>query len=301
LDPFSGLKPIFKKSLAYGPAPFGYGPGQVPCGQCIGCRLERSRDWACRCVNEASLYSENCMITLTYAPEYLPSNGTLVKDHIQLFKKRLRKKYSGTDLCTNSRGEQGYFIRTFECGEYGEQFERPHYHGLLFNFDFPDKKLYKSSNGFRLYNSPSLAELWPFGHSVINDVTFASAAYVARYITKKVNGPSAESHYDGRLPEFLTMSQGIGRGWIEKYLMDTYKDDTVLVNNHPSRPPRYYDKFLQLTDEELYDRIKIERIRNANDIPAIERTQARLFAKEQVAIAKFRSCIRSYESDFNSV
>ena len=43
---------------------------QVPCGQCIGCRLERSRQWAIRCVHEASLHPINCFITLTYSPEY---------------------------------------------------------------------------------------------------------------------------------------------------------------------------------------------------------------------------------------
>ena len=49
----------------------------LPCGQCIGCRLERSRQWAMRCMHEASLYKNNCFITLTYAPEKLPPSGSL--------------------------------------------------------------------------------------------------------------------------------------------------------------------------------------------------------------------------------
>ena len=66
-------------------------PVQLPCGQCIGCRLERSRVWAVRCVHEASLHSDNCFITLTYDNSHLPSDGSLHKDHFQKFMKRLRK------------------------------------------------------------------------------------------------------------------------------------------------------------------------------------------------------------------
>lgn len=69
-------------------------PINLPCGQCIGCRIDRSRAWAMRCVHQASMYPDNCFVTLTYAPEYLPYNGSLVHRDFQLFMKRLRKKYS---------------------------------------------------------------------------------------------------------------------------------------------------------------------------------------------------------------
>jgi len=67
-------------------------PLELPCGQCIGCRLERSREWAIRMVHEASMHEDNCFITLTYAPEYLPPDGSLVKSDFQKFMKRLRKQ-----------------------------------------------------------------------------------------------------------------------------------------------------------------------------------------------------------------
>ena len=51
----------------------------LPCGNCIGCRLERSRQWAVRCMHEASLYEDNCFLTLTYSPEFLPSDGSFEK------------------------------------------------------------------------------------------------------------------------------------------------------------------------------------------------------------------------------
>ena len=99
-------------------------PVDVPCGQCIGCRLERSRQWAVRCMHEASLYENNCFITLTYNEDHIPSDGSLKKDHFQKFMKRLRKKF-------------GAGIRFFHCGEYGAELSRPHYHAILFNFDPP--------------------------------------------------------------------------------------------------------------------------------------------------------------------
>ena len=156
---------------------------QVPCGRCVGCRLERSRQWAIRCVHEASLHKRNCFVTLTYNDVNLPEDRGLHYKHFQDFMKRLRKKY-------------GEGIRFYMCGEYGEQLGRPHFHACLFNHDFDDKKLWKTTDSnSKLYRSKELEELWPFGYSSVGDVNFESAAYVARYIMKKVNGEAAELHY----------------------------------------------------------------------------------------------------------
>ena len=147
---------------------------KLSCGQCIGCRLERSRQWALRCSHEASMYDENCFITLTYREDALPPLGSLDKRHFQLFMKRLRKRYPKKT------------IRYFQCGEYGEKLSRPHYHACLFNHDFDDKKLFKVEGENRLYVSEKLTQLWPYGYSTVGAVTFESAAYVARYVTKKM-------------------------------------------------------------------------------------------------------------------
>ena len=48
-------------------------PVTVPCGQCIGCRLERSKMWAVRCMHESQLHDKNCFLTLTYNDENLPT------------------------------------------------------------------------------------------------------------------------------------------------------------------------------------------------------------------------------------
>ena len=42
------------------------GEFQIPCGQCIGCRLDRSLDSAVRAHHESLLYDRNYFLTLTY-------------------------------------------------------------------------------------------------------------------------------------------------------------------------------------------------------------------------------------------
>lgn len=118
-------------------------PVTLPCGQCIGCRLEHSRQWAIRCLHEASLHEHNCFLTLTFDDEHLPKSESLDVRDLQLFMKRLRKEY-------------GKGIRFYACGEYGEKYYRPHYHLCLFNHDFHDKYLWKMSNDKPLYRSKSL-------------------------------------------------------------------------------------------------------------------------------------------------
>lgn len=225
----------------------------VPCGQCIGCRLERSRQWAIRCVHEASLHQDNCFVTLTYAPEYLPADGSLNKRDFVLFMKRLRKRF-------------GEGIRFFQCGEYGEKFARPHHHVCLFNFDFPDKQFLSHNLGNPIYVSKALSELWPFGFSSIGSLTFESAAYVARYIMKKINGEMASKHYDGRQPEYITMSRcpGIGAGWLDLYSSDCYPKDFITVKGGiKCRPPRYYDRLYRENHGPEFIEIKRRRRQNA--------------------------------------
>lgn len=66
---------------------------KLPCGQCIGCRLERSRQWAIRCLDEAQMHKENCFITLTCSPESVKKFGrSLNVEMFQKFMKRVRKE-----------------------------------------------------------------------------------------------------------------------------------------------------------------------------------------------------------------
>ena len=266
----------------------------LPCGQCVGCRLERSRQWAIRCVHEASLHKQNCFITLTYAPEHLPQDNSLHYKDFQLFMKRLRKRFSDQR------------IRFYMCGEYGENFGRPHFHACLFGFDFSDKRLFfTSKHGDKVFRSDVLEELWPFGLCSIGEVTFKSAAYVARYIMKKVTGKAAFAHYheidqDGvsretmRTPEFTKMSlkPGIGSDWLAKFKSDVYPHDYVIVNGKKVKPPRYYDKKYAISDPYDYDELEFHRFSRARE-KLYDNTPERLAVRKEVLEAKLSKLKRN--------
>ena len=255
-------------------------PLKLPCGRCIGCRLERSKMWAVRCIHEASLYDKNCFITLTYSDDYLPADGSVDVTHFQKFMKRLRFRF-------------GSGVRFFHCGEYGERTHRPHYHALLFNCDFEDKQLHTVRNGNPVYTSDILRELWPMGLSEIGDVTFESAAYVARYIMKKVTGDGADEHYliadpdTGELfrrkPEYITMSRrpGIGYGWLEKYQSDVYPHDRVVVRGRPMKVPKFYDRKFETIDPVSLNLIKVAREKKSK-LYLDDMTPERLQVKHEV-------------------
>lgn len=288
----------------------------IPCGQCIGCRLERSRQWAIRCVHEAALYNHNCFITLTYDNANLPGNLSLNKKHFQDFMKRFRKRFRGFDPVEKADGSCHFPIRYFYCGEYGEPtidnnwIGRPHYHACIFNFDFPDRELWKTKNGVNYYISDSLSELWPYGWSTVGDVTFESAAYVARYIMKKVTGDRAEDHYiqfsrttgeiysDEILPEYTDMSRrpGIAKGWFEQYHSDVYPKDFVVLRGQKMRPPKYYDRQYEIIEPFLMDEIKDERSLNAVQF-LDNNTPDRLLVREKVQNARLSKLVRHDKGD----
>lgn len=284
-------------------------PVTVPCGQCVGCRLERSRQWAIRCVHEASLYSDNCFITLTFDNEHLPSDGSLAVEYWQKFMKRLRKHHQGLSAVENDDGEITYPIRFYHCGEYGEKYGRPHYHAILFNFDFPDKKLHKVNNGHRIYTSEILEKLWPYGYASVGSVTFESAAYVARYIMKKVTGDAAEDHYQrvdptsGEIsqlkPEYTTMSRnpGLGKGWYDKYKhTDCYDNDfVIMLKRGKMKPPKFYDSLFEIEYPDDYAKIKSCRKHNATK-HTDNNSQDRLIVREKVQKAKLNKLVRNLDS-----
>lgn len=267
----------------------------VPCGQCIGCRLEKSRQWAMRCTHEAALYPENSFITLTYDDDHLPDDLSVDVRHFQLFMKRLRKRH-------------GSGIRFFHCGEYGEQLGRPHYHACLFNFDFQDKALFSVRDENRYFISDDLMGLWPYGFSIIGDLTFESAAYTARYITKKVTGTRAADYYSfvdpstgevfERRPEYCTMSRrpGIGRAWYDQFKSDVYPDDFVIMRGKKMKAPRFYDAILEQEDAPEFRRMKRARIQ-AGKAQADNNTPDRLKTREKVQMAKFALLKRSMEQN----
>lgn len=271
----------------------------LPCGQCTGCRLERSRQWAVRIMHESQLHTQNCFITLTFTEEALQAREnpkSLDKREFQLFMKRLRKHFKDSKL------------RYYMCGEYGETLKRPHYHAIIFNLDFSDKQLFKIQDGKRYYTSQILSKLWPYGFNVITDVNFDTAAYVARYIMKKHLGKNAWKNYyeysdengeliGHRIPEYTTMSRrsGIGKDWLDKYLRDVYPHDRVFVKGKGYfKPPKYYDTLYEVIDPVDHSRIKEQRITTALS-KAADNTIDRLIAKAKVKLSQIKNLKRTLE------
>ncbi|AXH77424.1 MAG: replication initiator protein [Microviridae sp.] len=226
-------------------------------------------------MHEAKLHEDNCFITLTYDDDHLAllpgaddNQPSLYPRHFVLFMKRLRKEY-------------GEGLRFFQCGEYGDNTFRPHHHALLFNLRFPDQRLWNSQSSSRTYTSESLNKLWGHGFCTIGEVNFASASYVARYSMKKVFGPEAESWYQGRVPEYLTMSRrpGIGAGFFDKYQSEIYARDSCLINGREVKPPKFYDNKLERLDQDLFltikDSRKLAATSNANNKPERLRVRER--------------------------
>jgi len=273
----------FQRREATGP------PFDLPCGQCIGCRIERSRQWATRCVHEAQSHEVNCFVTLTYDRENLPGDLGLDVRHWQLFAKRLRKKCGP--------------FRFFHCGEYGDENLRPHYHALLFGLDFgADRVLWKEDSEKRkTYLSPLLSERWSYGFTTVADLTWQSAAYVARYVVKKATGPLASEVYSRLNPEtgevwevkppYTTMSRrpGIGSDWFSKYKGDVFPGDFVVHDGRKFRPPSFYDKRLPEAELEV---VKQTRKRRAAAHVA-EQVPDRLRVRERIMEAKAERLCRS--------
>jgi len=247
-------------------------PMRVACGQCIGCRLSYSQMWGIRGMHEASLYGENnSFITLTYSNNKIPWDHGISLSAMQLFNMRLRFKY-------------GEGIRIMYCGEYGDKSFRPHYHAILFNHSFADRRVVGHRGPHLYYESESLSDLWsdpkdgvPYGKAIIGNVSMESVAYVARYVTKKIKGKALKGvtrHdlvdqdsgeiFHTREHEFMKTSRGklggLGRPWLEKYWRDVYPDDFVVVNGKKSSVPRFYDQQLEKFNPELYQEIKSDRV-----------------------------------------
>jgi len=266
-------------------------PTPIPCGQCVGCRLERSRQWAVRLMKENKLHDRSSFLTLTYHDDHLPklSNGrpTLVLEDVQLFLKRLRKHFSPHPL------------RYFQCGEYGELTQRPHHHMILLGEDFCKTRepIEKSRTGFSQYKSSLLDSLWGKGRATISEVSFESAAYVARYCLKKITGKGSMFHYSGRKPEFVTMSRnpGIASGFFDDFHTDIYPHDEIVPGpgRPASLPPRYFDKLLEKMDPILFERVKSSRLENSLDFYTDPNsTDTRLETRERVKKALIKNCLK---------
>lgn len=243
----------------------------LPCGKCVGCRMDNARMWAIRCLHESQMHEDNAFVTLTFNDENLHD---IRKDDVQKFFKRLRKALKGKRL--------SYYA----VGEYGDLSHRPHYHALVFGW-YPHDAYYWSGNGpTALFRSPFLERVWPYGNSLIGNVSYESACYCTRYCAKALASGG-----------FALMSRrpALGRSWYDRYGSEVSVHDGCHVPNTDCfvRPPRYYDSLADPWDLDL----RKERRRVAATARHAGETTDRLLQREESLVLRLKQKPRYGEFD----
>ena len=214
----------------------------IPCGKCLACRQNYTEDWSVRCMLEASLYTSNYFVTLTYDDISLLKAG---RKDFQQFIDRLSYYCPG--------------VRYFACFEKGETTKRKHFHAILFNCPLNDLQFIGRRDGNPVYNSKLIQHCWKKGLIDIGDVTPASCQYVAGYVMKKLREHDDE--------EFIMMSlkPGIGAGYFMKHFASIYDTDGVYLNGRKRHVPRYFDKLLDRISPDMFREVKYKRISDIGD------------------------------------
>lgn len=226
-------------------------PLAIPCGNCIGCRTTKAREWSLRCHLEAQQHSSTVFATLTYRDDALPP--TLDKRHLQLWLKRLRKSLGAARA-----------IRFFAAGEYGETTSRPHYHSLIF--------------GGRLDDASLIEETWGLGHTRTEQCTPARIAYCAGYTAKKLDDirwqrsgeqvdPDTGEVYQWQ-PPFIQMSRRPGIGGRSRQHTESWREYAILNGAKLPVPKLLHDAWKATATPEQLEQLEFTKyLRRKNKEP----------------------------------
>lgn len=205
------------------------GVTEYGCGVCPECLRKKSNYWALKCSAQAKTMN-GMMITLTYDQyirdghgniigECLPEDMSVHKRDCQLFIKRLRKY-----IDTKGHGEK---IKYLISAEYGHRTHRPHYHAIIFGYQFSDIVPYKKSKrGNMIYRSHTLEKIWKNGICTVDSINISGA--VARYCTKYAMKDA------GADDTFMLFSRGIG----DDELLRTFNGKSYYVDGTEHAIPR---------------------------------------------------------------
>lgn len=288
----------------------------VPCGHCVGCSSDISRDWSYRMLMEKQVSKNAWFLTLTYDDEHLPEDHQLDKNHLDDFIKKLRNFYYELGLDN---------IRYYACGEYGSKSGRPHYHMIVYNLPltpleftafnlktpsccFKNKIVGTSLDKTPLYQFDFLNELWQNGFVVVGECTLASCSYVARYVNKKrLSGVKNKELKDkGITPEFNCMSRmpGIGVKYYENFYDNILSSNLCFyIGNNRCSVGRSFEKWLEKHHPDRLEEYKVLKIKKAlygmmyNQQLELEfgDINAGLERDEQLKISAFKSLKRNVE------
>lgn len=308
-DAIGGLEEDLKKSI-------GIETQKIPCGKCIGCRLDYSREWANRGFLEAKCWKDNYFVTLTYDDMNLPTQEWLDTDDEGNYTRSIRHPLIPEDFTKfmkKLRKELGNGIRFMGCGEYGTEGKRPHFHIILFNAKLPKESFYKPRiiNNEMYFQNTIIEKCWKKGLSNVSEASWNNIAYTARYITKKINGDMETEHYDeyGNVKEFFRTSRngGIGKFYYDAHKNEIYKNDEIIVKNRQGavsyKPPKYFDDMYEKEQPKKMKEIKRRRLRQAEKNQKAQDDHNSYTRLEQLNVDEYykaqqsKQLIRSYEKE----
>lgn len=262
----------------------GYLYEQIPCRHCWACHLNYSAEWATRIIYECRKYTHNYFVTLTFNDNWLP-----VLEQIEYKDKIYINPEDGTwnegsvwepymhkfihDLRQYLQREKNHTgMKYFYCMEYGETTHRPHAHILLMNcplntWEFDD---WYQDDMYKLHwKTNEIQQFWRYGIIDIGEVEWSSAAYVARYCTKKLHQKNNEDYCrEGKLPEFIRMSRGLGMDYYKEHKDEIYKNDEIVMrtvrgNVGSYKPPKAWDRKFKEEHPDQWEMIKLSRLKAA--------------------------------------
>lgn len=215
------------------------------CGKCIFCRKRKATELALRCVLHASIYKQNCFLTLTYDEKKDGYHNEFNYPDIQDFKKSLREFVSSGEYCDlrtkkikrrRLPKEYRQKIEIFNVHEYGRNGKK-HWHLVVFGWKPEDCRPFSGNGGFPLSTSRDLSKIWPHGFHTIGDVSLASAMYQAQYTQKDFQyshaGTSRRSH---------SKHSGIARPYFERHYEQILRLGFVPFGGKKAPVPRYFLK-----------------------------------------------------------
>lgn len=273
---------------------------EIPCGKCLGCRLDRCGDWALRCMHEAQRYENNCFVTFTFKE----SPVTCDVFYFQAFMKRLRRYCDRQNLPSP---------RYFHSTEYGDRKFRPHHHAILFNYLPHDLVLFKYKKTGNLYTSETLSRLWGHGFVTIGAVTHDSAAYVAAYTINRDTSRMFVDVDSGLIlePEKMTCSRGRKNKkgeWVEysigvahfKNFLDQYLNCEFIhdAKGRKRKIPRGYMRWLEQEFPEKYETLKENREQRAYE--ASQKEKLDLTISYKALLLRQGKYKKSLDSDFKT-
>lgn len=182
-------------------------PIPLPCGHCLGCRMDTAKQWKIRISHEAQKYpGKTFFVTLTYDEWHLPlmANGQpfLQKSDIDGFLDRLARPGKRRDKVKRP-------FKFFLCGEYGTEGQRPHWHMILMANWLDDLVPYE----FQAYHSQVIQEAWPYGLHQVKVCEPNMIAYTVGYCEKKQVDP----HWDDYpIKPFTMKSRNLGIDYVPK-------------------------------------------------------------------------------------